>query len=59
MLFDWFSTKKVDEFARSLAQDLARRFPQASEARTDKGAQNQEGDVKCKVLVHLIQPGRV
>ncbi|MEO8037159.1 MAG: hypothetical protein ABI794_00220 [Betaproteobacteria bacterium] len=36
-----FDTKKVDDFARSLAQDLARRFPPAGEARTDKGAANQ------------------
>jgi hypothetical protein len=40
-MFGLFDTKKVDDFARSLAQDLARRFPPASEARTDKGAANQ------------------
>ena len=40
-MFAWLNTKKVDDFARTLAQDLARRFPPASEARTDKGAQNQ------------------
>ena len=40
-MFGLFDTKKVDDFARSLAQDLARRFPPASEARTDKGAVNQ------------------
>ncbi|MCW5623788.1 MAG: hypothetical protein KIT73_03615 [Burkholderiales bacterium] len=40
-MFGWFDTKKVDDFARSLAQDLARRFPPTSEARTDKGAANQ------------------
>lgn len=40
-MFGLFSSKKVDEFAHGLAQDLARRFPPASEARTDKGAVNQ------------------
>lgn len=40
-MFGLFDTKKVDDFARSLAQDLSRRFPPASEARTDKGAANQ------------------
>lgn len=41
MLFGWFDTRKVDDFARNLAQDLSRRFPPASEARTDKGAEHQ------------------
>jgi hypothetical protein len=37
-------TKKdteLEEFAMSLADDLGRRFPPASEARTDPGAQHQ------------------
>lgn len=41
MLFGWFDTRKVDDFARNLAQDLSRRFPPSSEARTDKGAEHQ------------------
>ncbi len=36
-----FDTSELDEFATALASDLARRFPPSSEARTDKGAQNQ------------------
>lgn len=31
-LFDWFSGKAVDEFAKSLAQDLAKRFPPSMES---------------------------
>lgn len=40
-MFGLFDSKKVDDFATMLAQDLARRYPPASEARTDKGAANQ------------------
>ena len=40
-MFAFFDTRKVDDFARGLASDLGRRFPPASEARTDKGAANQ------------------
>ena len=36
-----FSTKDIEEFATVLATDLGRRFPPASEARTDPGARNQ------------------
>ena len=36
-----FSTKEVEEFASTLAADLGRRFPPASETRTDPGAQHQ------------------
>jgi len=41
MIFGMFDTRKVDDFARSLAADLSRRFPPASEARTDKGVKQQ------------------
>lgn len=34
-------TKELEEFATGLANDLARRFPPASESRTDHGAQHQ------------------
>ena len=34
-------TTELEQFATSLAEDLARRFPPASEARTDAGAQHQ------------------
>ena len=36
-----FDTGELEEFALGLAQDLARRFPPASESRTDPGAANQ------------------
>jgi hypothetical protein len=36
-----FKTKEIEEFALVLANDLGRRFPPASEARTDPGAQRQ------------------
>ena len=36
-----FDTRELEEFAVMLAEDLARRFPPASEARTDPGAQHQ------------------
>ena len=36
-----FNTKELEEFAVGLAEDLARRFPPASESRTDPGAVNQ------------------
>ena len=34
-------TKELEEFATVLAQDLGRRFPPASEARTDPGVHHQ------------------
>jgi hypothetical protein len=36
-----FNTRELEEFAGSLANDLGRRFPPASEARTDPGAKHQ------------------
>ena len=36
-----FNTKEIEDFAAKLAEDLSRRFPPSSEARTDPGAQNQ------------------
>jgi hypothetical protein len=41
VLFDRFKTKELEEFATGLANDLGRRFPPASEARTDAGAAHQ------------------
>jgi len=38
-----FDTKALEEFATALAEDLGRRFPPASEARTDPGARHQVG----------------
>ena len=35
------NTRELEQFASGLASDLARRFPPASEARTDPGARNQ------------------
>ena len=40
-IFGLLSTREVDEFAVALANDLGRRFPPASESRTDAGAKNQ------------------
>src|SRR5437016_3401082 len=34
-------TRELEEFAKGLADDLARRFPPASESRTDPGANHQ------------------
>jgi hypothetical protein len=36
-----FNTTEIDSFASSLAEDLGRRFPPASESRTDPGASQQ------------------
>ena len=36
-----FDTREIEEFATALATDLSRRFPPASESRTDAGVQNQ------------------
>ena len=36
-------TTELDKFATELADDLGRRFPPASEARTDAGAKHQIG----------------
>lgn len=40
-LLGFMDTKDLEEFATALATDLGRRFPPASEARTDKGAEQQ------------------
>ena len=40
-LFKALDTKELEEFATTLAADLGRRFPPASEARTDTGAKHQ------------------
>lgn len=40
-IFKLFQTQEIDQFASELAADLVRRFPPASEARTDTAAQNQ------------------
>lgn len=40
-LFDFFNTRELEEFATGLATDLGRRFPPASESRTDTGAIHQ------------------
>ena len=36
-----FDTQELEQFAVALAADFGRRFPPASEARTDPGAQRQ------------------
>jgi hypothetical protein len=41
MFRDWSQRKDIDAFATALANDLRRRFPPNSEARTDRGAKNQ------------------
>ena len=40
-ILKFFDTKELEEFAVGLATDLGRRFPPASEARTDPGAAHQ------------------
>src|SRR5947199_10824083 len=40
-LLKFLDTKDIEEFATTLAADLGRPFPPASEARTDPGAQHQ------------------
>ena len=40
-LLSMFDTREIEEFANALAVDLGRRFPPASEARTDPGAKHQ------------------
>lgn len=40
-ILKFFDTQELEEFATGLAADLARRFPPASEARTDPGATHQ------------------
>jgi len=40
-LFGLINTQELEEFAGVLASDLGRRFPPASEARTDPGAKYQ------------------
>lgn len=36
-----FNTRAIEDFATALANDLGRRFPPASEARTDPGVKHQ------------------
>ena len=40
-LFGLIDTREIEEFATVLANDLGRRFPPTSEARTDPGAKYQ------------------
>jgi hypothetical protein len=40
-ILKFLDTRDLEEFATGLAIDLGRRFPPASEARTDPGAQHQ------------------
>jgi hypothetical protein len=40
-MFKFLNTRELEEFATGLANDLGRRFPPASEARTDPGAKHQ------------------
>jgi len=40
-ILTFLDTRELEEFATGLALDLGRRFPPASEARTDQGAKHQ------------------
>jgi len=40
-MLSMFDTRELEEFAENLAADLGRRFPPASEKRTDTGAKHQ------------------
>jgi hypothetical protein len=58
MLQDWLRRKEIDQFARSLAADLGRRFPPRSEERKDKGAHRQQQDILdqlCASAAHFRQ----
>lgn len=55
MLFGWFDTRKVDDFAQTLAVDLSRRFPPASEARTDKGVEHQLGVITESIYMRALR----
>ncbi|MBI1398119.1 MAG: hypothetical protein GC151_19270 [Betaproteobacteria bacterium] len=50
-----FDTRKVDDFAKSLAQDFARRFPPANEGRTDKGVTSQYSVVSEAIYGRAIR----
>lgn len=41
-LFKFLDTRDLEDFAGTLAADLGRRFPPASEARTDPGVAHQK-----------------
>jgi hypothetical protein len=40
-IFSFLNTRELEAFAAELAEDLGRRFPPASEGRTDPGAKHQ------------------
>lgn len=50
-----FDTRKVDDFAKSLAQDFARRFPPANEDRTDKAVTSQLSVVSEGVYARALR----
>jgi hypothetical protein len=54
MLRDWLRRKEIDAFATALAQDLCRRFPPKSEARTDKGARRQLASITDKLYAQAV-----
>jgi hypothetical protein len=54
-MFGMFDTRKVDDFAKSLAQDFSRRFPPSSEARTDKAASSQLSVVSEGVYARALR----
>lgn len=50
-----FNTREIEEFATALASDLGRRFPPASEARTDPGATHQLKVIMDGLAVRAIR----
>lgn len=54
-MFGLFDTRKVDDFARSLAQDFARRYPPANEKRTDKAATSQLSVVSEAIYTRALR----
>ena len=54
-LFSMFNTREIEEFATALASDLGRRFPPASEARTDPGATHQLKVIMDGLAVRAIR----
>lgn len=55
IMLSLFNTKEVEEFADGLAVDLGRKFPPASEARTDRGAQQQIDDILEGLSAHAVR----
>ena len=54
-IFSFLDTKELEKFAEGLAEDLARRFPPTSEARTDPGARKQIMDIVDSLAAQAVR----